>query len=90
MLLDDDDLGFLDFASSAAERQRYWCRLRIAFSSGTAARRGMIEMGASGDSSTWRLSSRTWRDLPRCSLSFAEVNYAEFLPASRRPRSATG
>lgn len=92
MLLDDEDLGFLDFGIVGRfdERQRYLVTdYMIAFSSGNYKKLAevMIEMGGAGGA---KLDMDAFvKDLgetysPLLKLSFAEVNYAEFLPGIQK------
>jgi predicted unusual protein kinase regulating ubiquinone biosynthesis (AarF/ABC1/UbiB family) len=92
MLLDDEDIGFLDFGIVGRfdDRQRFLVTdYMIAFSSGNYKKLAevMIEMGGAGGS---KLDMDAFvKDLgetysPLLKLSFAEVNYAEFLPGIQK------
>jgi predicted unusual protein kinase regulating ubiquinone biosynthesis (AarF/ABC1/UbiB family) len=92
MLLDDEDIGFLDFGIVGRfdDRQRFLVTdYMIAFSSGNYKKLAevMIEMGGAGGA---KLDMDAFvKDLgetysPLLKLSFAEVNYAEFLPGIQK------
>ena len=92
MLLDDEDIGFLDFGIVGRfdDRQRFLVTdYMIAFSSGNYKKLAevMIEMGGAGGD---KLDMDAFvKDLgetysPLLKLSFAEVNYADFLPGIQR------
>jgi len=92
MMLDDGDIGFLDFGIVGRfdDRQRLLVTdYMIAFSSGNYKKLAevMIEMGGAGGD---KLDMEAFvKDLgetysPLLKLSFAEVNYADFLPGIQR------
>ncbi len=92
MLLDDGDIGFLDFGIVGRfdDRQRYLVTdYIIAFSTGDYRKLAavMIEMGGAGGD---KLEMEAFvKDLaetysPLLKLSFGEVNYADFLPGIQR------
>jgi predicted unusual protein kinase regulating ubiquinone biosynthesis (AarF/ABC1/UbiB family) len=91
MLLDDDTIGFLDFGIVGRfdDKERYLVTdYMIAFASGNYKRLAEIicEMAGVPDSLDMEAFVRdlgeTYR--PLLTLSFAEVNYAEFLPGIQR------
>jgi aarF domain-containing kinase len=91
MLLDDDTIGFLDFGIVGRfdEKERYLVTdYMIAFASGNYRRLAEIicEMAGKPDSLDMdgfvKDLGETYR--PLLTLSFAEVNYAEFLPGIQR------
>jgi predicted unusual protein kinase regulating ubiquinone biosynthesis (AarF/ABC1/UbiB family) len=92
MLLDNEDLGFLDFGivGRFSDQERFLVTdYMIAFSSGNYKKLAevMIEMGGAGGA---KLDMDAFvKDLgetysPLLKLSFAEVNYAEFLPGIQK------
>lgn len=91
MLLDDDTIGFLDFGIVGRfdDRERYLVTdYMIAFASGNYRRLAeiIIEMGGKPDGLDLDAFvndlGETYR--PLLTLSFAEVNYADFLPGIQR------
>lgn len=91
MLLDDDTIGFLDFGivGRFADRERYLVTdYMIAFASGNYRRLAEIIVEMSGKPDNLDMDSlvhdlgETYR--PLLTLSFGEVNYAEFLPGIQR------
>jgi aarF domain-containing kinase len=91
MLLDDGTIGFLDFGivGRFQDRERYLVTdYMIAFASGNYRRLAeiIIEMGGKPDGLDMDAFvndlAETYR--PLLSLSFAEVNYADFLPGIQR------
>jgi len=93
MLLDDDDLGFLDFGIVGRfdDAQRFLVTdYMIAFSTGAYQRLAevIVEMGGKTGKQELDMEAFT-KDLgetysPLLKLSFAEVNYANFLPGIQR------
>ncbi|HEY0993791.1 MAG TPA: AarF/UbiB family protein [Kofleriaceae bacterium] len=91
MLLDDDTIGFLDFGivGRFAEKERILVTdYMIAFASGNYRRLAEIICEMAGTPDNLDMDSLV-RDLgdtyrPLLTLSFAEVNYAEFLPGIQR------
>jgi predicted unusual protein kinase regulating ubiquinone biosynthesis (AarF/ABC1/UbiB family) len=91
MLLDDDTIGFLDFGIVGRfdDNQRYLVTdYMIAFASGNYRRLAEIICEMSGKPDNLDMESlvndlgETYR--PLLTLSFGEVNYAEFLPGIQR------
>lgn len=91
MLLDDDTIGFLDFGIVGRfdDRERYLVTdYMIAFASGNYKRLAEIICEMAGTPPGLDMDSlvadlgETYR--PLLTLSFAEVNYAEFLPGIQR------
>lgn len=91
MLLDDDDVGFLDFGivGRFGEKERWQVTdYMIAFSTGNYRRLAEIIVEMAGAPPTLDLEKfaadlgETYR--PLLTLSFGEVNYAEFLPGIQR------
>src|ERR1044071_1161635 len=91
MLLDDDTIGFLDFGIVGRfdDRERYLVTdYMIAFASGNYRRLAEIIVEMSGKPDNLDMDSLvndlgdTYR--PLLTLSFGEVNYAEFLPGIQR------
>lgn len=91
MLLDDDTIGFLDFGIVGRfdDKERYLVTdYMIAFASGNYRRLAEIICEMAGTPDNLDMDSLV-RDLgdtyrPLLTLSFAEVNYAEFLPGIQR------
>ncbi|HEU4731684.1 MAG TPA: AarF/UbiB family protein [Kofleriaceae bacterium] len=91
MLLDDDTIGFLDFGIVGRfdERERHLVTdYMIAFASGNYRRLAEIILEMAGKPDNLDMDSLV-RDLgetyrPLLTLSFGEVNYAEFLPGIQR------
>lgn len=91
MLLDDDDVGFLDFGivGRFGEKERWQVTdYMIAFSTGNYRRLAEIIVEMAGAPPNLDLEKfaadlgETYR--PLLTLSFGEVNYAEFLPGIQR------
>ncbi len=93
MLLDDGDIGFLDFGIVGRfddDRRFLVTDYMIAFSSGNYKRLAevIVEMGGTTGTQPLDMDAFT-KDLgetysPLLKLSFAEVNYADFLPGIQR------
>jgi predicted unusual protein kinase regulating ubiquinone biosynthesis (AarF/ABC1/UbiB family) len=91
MLLDDDTIGFLDFGivGRFGDKERYLVTdYMIAFASGNYRRLAEIICEMAGTPENLDMDSLI-RDLgetyrPLLTLSFGEVNYAEFLPGIQR------
>ena len=93
MLLDDGDIGFLDFGIVGRfdDGQRFLVTdYMIAFASGNYKRLAEVIVEMGGAKSTTKLDIGAFNaDLgetysPLLKLSFGEVNYAEFLPGIQR------
>jgi aarF domain-containing kinase len=91
MLLDDDTIGFLDFGivGRFGDKERYLVTdYMIAFASGNYRRLAeiIIEMGGQPDGLDLEAFVQDLSDTykPLLTLSFGEVNYADFLPGIQR------